>query len=81
MELYIKGWDGFTLQGVPGEAQLADDVSRDVGLDTLTFLGMALCCLQQVVELLRIKLLQRTEVEEEDSQRVKMGKTSPSRSG
>lgn len=57
----IKLWDSFTLQGVPGEAQLADDVSGDVGLDALTLLGMALCCFQQMVELLRVKLLQGKE--------------------
>lgn len=47
-----------TLQGVPGEAQLADDVTGDVGLDALALLGMALRCFQQVVELLGVKLLQ-----------------------
>lgn len=46
-----------TLQGVPGEAQLADDVAGDVGLDTLALFGMALSCLQQVVELLGVELL------------------------
>lgn len=50
-----------TLQGVPGEAQLTDDVSGDVGLDALTLLGMALCCFQQMVKLLGIKLLQGRE--------------------
>lgn len=50
-----------TLQWVPGEAQLTDDVSGDVRLDALALLSMALCCLQQVVELLRIKLLQDGE--------------------
>ncbi len=29
-----------TLKRVPGEAQLADDVSRDVRLDALTFFSM-----------------------------------------
>jgi len=29
-----------TLKGVPGEAQLADDVPRDVRLDALTFFSM-----------------------------------------
>lgn len=47
-----------TLQRVPGEAQLADDVAGDVGFDALTLLGMTFCCLQQVVELLWVKLLQ-----------------------
>lgn len=46
-----------TLQGVPGEAQLADDVAGDVRLDALALLGMALSCLQQVVELLGVELL------------------------
>lgn len=46
-----------TLQGVPGEAQLADDVAGDVRLDTLALLGMAFSCLQQVVELLGVELL------------------------
>lgn len=50
-----------TLQGVPGEAQLADDVSGDVGLDALALLGMALSCFQQVVEFLRVEFLWRTE--------------------
>lgn len=48
-----------TLQGVPGETQLADDVARDVTLDALTLLGMTFSCLQQVIELLRVKLLQQ----------------------
>lgn len=50
-----------TLQRVPGEAQLADDVSRNVRLNALAFFCMAFSCFQQVVELLRIKLLQRRE--------------------
>lgn len=50
-----------TLKGVPGEAQLADNVSRDVRLDALTFFSMTFSSLQQVVELLWIKLLQHTQ--------------------
>ena len=46
-----------TFQRVPGEAQLADDVAGDVCLDDLAHLGMVLCCLQTVQELLWVKLL------------------------
>lgn len=46
-----------TLQRVAGEAQLADDVAWDVRLDALALFGMALCCLQKVIKLLRVKLL------------------------
>lgn len=47
----------FTLQRVPGQAQLVDDVTRDVGLHQLSFLGVILRSLQQVVELLWVELL------------------------
>lgn len=57
-----------TLQGIPGETQLADDVARDVTFDALTLLGMTFSCLQQVVELLRVKLLQQGHEEEEEKE-------------
>jgi len=65
----VNAGDGVTLQGVPGEAQLADDVSGDVRLDALTLLGMALCCFQQVVELLRVKFLQGERERERETGR------------
>lgn len=46
-----------TFQRVSGEAQLADDVARDVCLDDLAHLGVALGCLQTMKELLWVKLL------------------------
>lgn len=46
-----------TFQGVPSKAQLTDDVTRDVGFDTLAFFCMAFCSFQQVIELLRVKFL------------------------
>ena len=45
-----------TSQGVPVEAQLGDDVLRDLGLQRL--LGLPLRRLQQPVEILRVELLQ-----------------------
>lgn len=46
-----------TWEGVPSEAQLSDDVSGDVGLDQVALLGVSLCRLQQVVELLWVEFL------------------------
>lgn len=46
-----------TFQRVSGEAQLADDVAGNVRLDDLAHLGVVLCCLQTVQELLWVKLL------------------------
>ena len=47
-----------TIQGVSSvQAQLVDDVSGDVGLDALALFGVALGGLQQMVKLLRVKLL------------------------
>lgn len=54
----IRPWSGgLTLQRIPGEAQLADDVPRNVGLDALTFFGVAFSRFQEMVELLWVKLL------------------------
>lgn len=47
----------FTLQRVSGQPQLVDDVTRDVGLHQLSFLGVILRSLQQVVKLFWIELL------------------------
>lgn len=47
----------FTLQRVSGQPQLVDDVTRDVGLHQLPFLGVVLCSLQQMVKLFWIELL------------------------
>lgn len=46
-----------TLQRIPRQPQLADDVARDVCLHQLSLLGVVLCCLQQMVELFRVELL------------------------
>lgn len=48
-----------TFQRIPGKAQLAYDVSRNIGLDALAHLGLTLCSLQTLVKLLRVKLLQQ----------------------
>ena len=42
------------------ETKLGDDVPRHVSLDCL--LGVTLCCLQQPVELCRVKLLHSTSL-------------------
>lgn len=47
-----------TFNRVSGQPQLADDVPRNVSFHQVTLLGVILCCLQQMVELLRIKLLE-----------------------
>lgn len=49
-----------TFQRIPGEAQLAYDVSGNIGLDALAHLGLTLCSLQTLVKLLRVKLLQQS---------------------
>lgn len=46
-----------TLQGIPCEAQLANDVAGNVTFNPLSLFGMALSCFQQVVELFGVKLL------------------------
>lgn len=46
-----------TLEGVLSQAQLPNDVPRQVRLDALALAGLALGSLQQVVKLLRVKLL------------------------
>lgn len=46
-----------TLEGVLSQAQLPNDVLRQVRLDALALAGLALGSLQQVVKLLRVKLL------------------------
>lgn len=46
-----------TWKGVPGEAQLSDDVAGDVSFDQVALLGVSLGCLQQVVELFRVEFL------------------------
>lgn len=51
-----------TWKRVPGEAQLTNDVTRNVCLDKVTLLGVALGCLQQVVELLRVEFLSQSRV-------------------
>lgn len=50
-----------TLQGIPREAQLANDVAGNVTFNPLSLFGMTLSCFQQVVELFRVKLLHRGE--------------------
>lgn len=47
-----------TFQRIPGEAQLAYDVSGNIGLDALAHLGLTLSSLQTLVKLLGVKLLQ-----------------------
>lgn len=49
-----------TFQRIPGEAQLAYDVSGNIGLDALAHLGLTLCSLQTLVKLLGVKLLQQS---------------------
>lgn len=46
-----------TLQWIPCEAQLTNDVAGNVTFNPLSLFGMALGCFQQVVELFRVKLL------------------------
>lgn len=46
-----------TLQRVLGKAQLPNDVLRQVSLDALALARLALCSLQQVIELLGVELL------------------------
>lgn len=46
-----------TLQRVSGQAQLTDDVSRDVSLHQVSFFSMIFSRLQQMIELFRVKLL------------------------
>lgn len=48
-----------TFNRISGQSQLADDVTRNVSLHQVTLFGVVLCCLQQMVELLRIKLLEK----------------------
>lgn len=48
-----------TFKRIPGEAELTDDVSRNIRLDPLAHLGLTFCSLQTLVELLRIKLLRK----------------------
>lgn len=47
-----------TLKWVPCQTKLADYVSWDVSLDALALFGMTLGCLQEMIELFRVKLLQ-----------------------
>lgn len=47
-----------TFYRVSGESQLADDVTGDVCFHQMTLLGVVLCCLQQMIKLLRVKLLE-----------------------
>lgn len=47
-----------TLKWISRQAKLADNVSWDVGLDSLSLFGMTLSSLQEMIELFRIKLLQ-----------------------
>lgn len=52
-----------TLERIPCEAQLANDVAGNVTFNPMSLFGVALSCFQQVVELLRVKLLyQRREI-------------------
>lgn len=46
-----------TLQRVLDETQLADDVSGNIGLYSLANFGVSFCSFQEVVKLLRVKLL------------------------
>lgn len=46
-----------TFDGVSGQSELTDDVTRDVRLHQVTLFGVILGRLQQMVELLGVKLL------------------------
>lgn len=46
-----------TFNRVSGESQLADDVTRNISFHQMALFGMVLRCLQQMIKLLRIKLL------------------------
>lgn len=46
-----------TLQRISGQAELADNVAGDVRLHQVPLFGVILGCLQQVVKVLRVKLL------------------------
>lgn len=46
---------------ISGQSQLADDVTRNVCFHQMTLLGVVLCCLQQMVKLLRVKLLEESK--------------------
>ena len=46
-----------TLQWVLDEPQLADDVSGNIGLYSLANFGVSFCSFQEMVKLLRVKLL------------------------
>lgn len=52
-----------TFQRISCESQLADDVTGDVRLDALALLGVSFSRLQEVVKLLRVKLLQTRHTE------------------
>lgn len=47
-----------TFQRISCESQLADDITRNVCFDALALFGVSFSCLQKVVELLWVKLLQ-----------------------
>lgn len=49
-----------TFEGVASQAQLVDDVTWNVRLDALALFGMTLGCLQQMIELFRVKFLPMT---------------------
>lgn len=52
---------GLTSDGIPGQAQLADDVAGNVRFHQMPLLGVILRRLQQVVKLLGVKLLEGDE--------------------
>lgn len=69
-DVFSKQEIGSTLQGVSSKAQLTDDVTRDVCFDSLAFFCMAFCSFQQVIELLRIKLLQHRKETQKSSENI-----------
>lgn len=48
-----------TLQRVSGQAELADNVAWDVRLHQVSLFGVIFSCLQEVVKVLWVKLLQQ----------------------
>lgn len=62
MKITVKSTQS-TFQRIPGESELADDVSGNICLDALAHLGLTLCSLQTLVKLLWVKLLQNEKKE------------------
>lgn len=59
--IFKKGPNAFTFQGIPGESELVNNVSGNVGLDALAHLGLTFCSFQALKKLLWIKFLERTK--------------------